>query len=690
MSAPTSSTVKTQVKDSPKPLTSAIVSSAIAATQSEYVFELPNAKILSIGAAFQSFSKLRSVDLSFNSLTTLSGIESLPDLRELKANGNKLTAITNLERAKQIEKLVLHDNVITTISGLKDAKFLKHLRLDGNRLRSIDGLDKCFSLLELDVSRNQITSAGTKGLRPLTKLTALNLSYNQLTVLGPDITSLSSLVELDVSHNGLATPTPTTAPGPLAGLHTMLALRILDVSSNALSSLEHVASAAGAQGLVVATPPPASALAAAPPAAAVSAAQDAAASIPAQAAPCPGSPILELYLQRNKFTGCVPASFGATFKRVEILDLSGNALGTPQSGAAAGEDARTVLAGLQGCAALSELDVSGNPFWPSAFDAATLPSLAVLNGVEVGLGSESEGQTAALEETVQEVAQRPVSLPARPGTSSGRPGSARGPPPLLMRGGGATTRPGTASRPTAGGGTLSSSGPYSPDNKTAPARPMSAAARALGLTLGAGAQQGQAEAALDPAAQARAMEEAKECARANLATMRAAMREKINVAMQAMMGAPLPSVAQASSEGPGATGSVATGGGGSASKGANRYLATRKPAAFVSGTFPAVASAGVEASLAPPAFSSSSGTSSSQSTRGDDAAGPTPAADHDVGESVRPAHTWNRQSTGLPAQRQPTRRSAAALVTPASAAVVSAASPAGKEDGQGEDRKSVV
>ena len=139
-------------------VTKDVIREAVAKSGSEYVIDLSRLGVERV-RALDSVPLLRSLNLSFNKLTDIEGLEPLTDLRELKLFGNALTKIRGLNSNKKLEKIFIQDNSIEVIEGLSDAKFCTLMRLDGNKLRELGGgLDKCLSLADLDVSRNALTS----------------------------------------------------------------------------------------------------------------------------------------------------------------------------------------------------------------------------------------------------------------------------------------------------------------------------------------------------------------------------------------------------------------------------------------------------------------------------------------------------------------------------------------------------
>ena len=120
-------------------------------------------------AGFPQYPKLRTIDLSYNSIITIHGFDSLRDLRELKLYHNRIEGLAGLEQCvgcavvvwgawrlnlvpnprrlpycscPRLERLWLQDNVIDFIprSALAKNRYLRELRLNKNSIEHIANL----------------------------------------------------------------------------------------------------------------------------------------------------------------------------------------------------------------------------------------------------------------------------------------------------------------------------------------------------------------------------------------------------------------------------------------------------------------------------------------------------------------------------------------------------------------------
>ena len=83
-------------------VTKDVLREAVAKSGSEYIIDLSRMGVESV-RALDTLPLLRSLNLSFNSLTDIEGLEPLVDLRELKLYGNKISRLRGLNSNKKLE-----------------------------------------------------------------------------------------------------------------------------------------------------------------------------------------------------------------------------------------------------------------------------------------------------------------------------------------------------------------------------------------------------------------------------------------------------------------------------------------------------------------------------------------------------------------------------------------------------------
>ncbi|CCW61307.1 unnamed protein product [Phytomonas sp. EM1] len=131
------------------------------------------------------FSSLTKLDLSYNQIRVISGLDSLGDT---------------------LKELYLVENKIKVIQGLGALRNLELLELGGNHIREIgSGLENLVNLRQLWLGKNKIVSIGNS-LRTLRSLELLSLQANRILLVEPECFTNEyhpSLRELYLSENGI-------------------------------------------------------------------------------------------------------------------------------------------------------------------------------------------------------------------------------------------------------------------------------------------------------------------------------------------------------------------------------------------------------------------------------------------------------------------------------------------------------
>ncbi|KAM9354944.1 toll-like receptor 5 [Pholidichthys leucotaenia] len=200
--------------------------------------------------AFRSFSglpNLRLLNLTGNALRELGFPAPLPRLDYLMLNDNMLnpSAVNSITQfARNIMHLDIQGNRLTDLGGIytlmTELKHLKHLFFGGNiitrctfsqrvhknnvtildlhssSLQSVWGQGRCHYLFDsfghvnrLNLSFNWLRSLPEGIFKGLSSVVEMDLSYNTLTYLQPDVFP-KSLKKLNLSNNFIASPDPTT------------------------------------------------------------------------------------------------------------------------------------------------------------------------------------------------------------------------------------------------------------------------------------------------------------------------------------------------------------------------------------------------------------------------------------------------------------------------------------------------
>ena len=166
-----------------------------------------------------------SIELVDNLIETIpKEIFELPSLEKLFLMHNKITEVPpEIQTAKQLKKLNLSFNQIQQMPVLPPN--VTEFHIAGNQIKNIPPYIATSGITLLDISLNQIISlpllpkvtnlyASQNQIKLFPQLSpeivALDLSYNQLTVLPP--LQLPKLVDLDLSHNNIMQLPPITCP----------------------------------------------------------------------------------------------------------------------------------------------------------------------------------------------------------------------------------------------------------------------------------------------------------------------------------------------------------------------------------------------------------------------------------------------------------------------------------------------
>ncbi|TMW92065.1 hypothetical protein EJD97_013539 [Solanum chilense] len=136
-------------------------------------------------------------------LKIIPAISHLCSLRSVNLSGNFIVQITPGSLPKGLHILNLSRNKIHTIEGLRELTRLRLLDLSYNRISRIgQGLSSCTLIKELYLAGNKISDI--EGLHRLLKLTVLDLSFNKITTtkaLGQLVANYNSLLALNLLGN---------------------------------------------------------------------------------------------------------------------------------------------------------------------------------------------------------------------------------------------------------------------------------------------------------------------------------------------------------------------------------------------------------------------------------------------------------------------------------------------------------
>lgn len=159
--------------------------------------------------AITYMKNLQYLNLQHNAVTSLTALSELEQLTDLNVSNNVLTTLAPVSQLRNLIALEANTNKLTELGNLGNLSQLKYLSLGYNELTDVSVLAACVNLEQLDISNNQLTNIEV--LSSLTNMLYFDFSYNQVEVL-PIWPTDSKLVSIDGSHNLL------TSLDTLAGL----------------------------------------------------------------------------------------------------------------------------------------------------------------------------------------------------------------------------------------------------------------------------------------------------------------------------------------------------------------------------------------------------------------------------------------------------------------------------------------
>ncbi|CAK7347155.1 unnamed protein product [Dovyalis caffra] len=161
-------------------------------------------EILHANSAIQSLNSSSTVaHITGIGLKAIPAISRFSSLRSVNLSNNFIVHITPGLLPKGLHTLNLSRNKISTIEGLRELTRLRVLDLSYNRISRIgQGLSNCTIIKELYLAGNKISDV--EGLHRLLKLTVLDLSFNKITTtkaLGQLVANYQSLQALNLLGN---------------------------------------------------------------------------------------------------------------------------------------------------------------------------------------------------------------------------------------------------------------------------------------------------------------------------------------------------------------------------------------------------------------------------------------------------------------------------------------------------------
>ena len=171
------------------------------------------------------FTNLKILDLSYNQITEIKGLDYLVNLQKLNLHNNQITEIKGLNNLINLQELVLDSNKITEIKAIDNLINLQKIYLGTNHITEIKAIDNLINLQELVLYNNNIKEI--KAIDNLVNLQKIYLGTNQIT----EIKGLNNLVNLKELYLGINQITN------IKGLDNLVNLKELYFGNNQITEL---------------------------------------------------------------------------------------------------------------------------------------------------------------------------------------------------------------------------------------------------------------------------------------------------------------------------------------------------------------------------------------------------------------------------------------------------------------------
>ena len=166
--------------------------------------DLSNCQISDL-TGIEYFTNLVTLNLSKNTITDISDLAGLKSLETLNLSNNTINNIDNMRSLTALTNLNLNSNKISDISAVSSLVNLQTLDVSNNAISTAVAVQSLPNLTSLNVSQNSSLGNITDVL--MSKLTVLNVANTAITNI-EGITNCRSLIELNVSNNNISSLSP--------------------------------------------------------------------------------------------------------------------------------------------------------------------------------------------------------------------------------------------------------------------------------------------------------------------------------------------------------------------------------------------------------------------------------------------------------------------------------------------------
>lgn len=178
--------------------------------------------------ALGSLTKLQSIDLSDNDITSVSVVSKLPELQYVFLTHNNIEDISPLASLTKLLVLDVSQNSISELPDFSKATLLDSLYVSKNHIADLSSIHTAANLITLDISSNAVSNAKNIGKLPM--LETLIASNNNITNFD-FLADLTALCSLDVSNTSMVS-TASLSKLPLV---------VLNANNTGISTIKDIA-----------------------------------------------------------------------------------------------------------------------------------------------------------------------------------------------------------------------------------------------------------------------------------------------------------------------------------------------------------------------------------------------------------------------------------------------------------------
>jgi internalin A len=144
------------------------------------VLDLAANQLSGLDVDLSCLTRIQELNISYNNLTSLDGIENIPSLTTLAAHKNQLTDIDALASQDKLVSVNLGFNKIEDIDALSKLGQAQELLLNANNLTDISALQGLDTLVTLRLEFNNLTTEAVQDVIALPNIKFLTMAGNEI------------------------------------------------------------------------------------------------------------------------------------------------------------------------------------------------------------------------------------------------------------------------------------------------------------------------------------------------------------------------------------------------------------------------------------------------------------------------------------------------------------------------------